>query len=115
MTTSPDYRYEADPEADISTPRALPRLTPTQSDALLIETQGHSITIGELDGMQFYRVCRSFMRERPKLWGILRQQFTIGEVDQVVRWNMVLELLAAGVVSVVKGMLVVKGEQEVAA
>lgn len=113
MTTA-DYRYTVDPDEDISTPRALPRLTSAQSDALLIEIAGHSYTIGELDGMQFYQACREILGERPKLWMLLRQQFTTGEVDQVVRWNMVLELLRVGVVSVEKGMLVVKSEEEAA-
>lgn len=93
-------------DEEIFTPTALPQLTPRQSDGLRVAIAGHSMTIAEMEPMQFYRMCKDAMRGRPKLWEILREQFTDGEVDQVVKWNMVLELLHADVVEVKKGMLV---------
>jgi len=54
------------------------------------------------------------MAGRPKKWRALRALFC-DQIDEIARWNVVLELLRAGEVEVKKGMLCKKGEEEVAA
>ena len=112
--TMTDYRKAVNSDEEITTPTAMPRYTVKQSLALCVAIAGHSTAIGEMDPMQFYRFCCDAMVGRPKKWKALRMLFC-DQVDALMKWNMVLELLRAGVVKVEDGMLVKREREEVAA
>jgi hypothetical protein len=113
--TDADYRYTADPDEEINTPRALPRVTRVQAERLRVVIAGHSYAIWQLDAMQFYRMCKDALTGNPVAWRHLQVLFAGEVIDRYTKWYAVLELLRYGVVRVERGMLVKREREEVAA
>lgn len=107
MTTT-DYRKEPNLDETIITPTSLPRVTRTQSLALLIACSGHSRTIGQLNGMEFYRMCKTFCAGSPMTWRMIKKTLVSEVCDNSTKWFVVLELLRLHAVVVRDGALVKK-------
>lgn len=99
--TMADYRKPRTDD-DLVTPTALPPFTRGEVLALRYA----STPIGAMNGMQFYRMCKTLLIDNPVAWRVLQTVFASEVIDEETKWYVVLELIRYKVVRVGDSVLV---------